>query len=78
MQLLHCNSPSRPSAGGINRVFSLSLQVPDLVELYQRGETMLDDYITHRLPFDGEGGCPAQGVLDARAGWVPGTAMPTC
>lgn len=31
------------------------LQVPDLVELYQRGETMLDEYITHRLPFDG--GC---------------------
>ena len=28
-------------------------QVPDLVELYQRGETMLDEYITHRLPFDG-------------------------
>lgn len=31
------------------------VQVPDLVELYQRGETMLDEYITHRLPFDG--GC---------------------
>ncbi|KAI7836929.1 hypothetical protein COHA_009261 [Chlorella ohadii] len=28
------------------------VQVPDLVELYQRGETMLDEYITHRLPFD--------------------------
>ena len=27
-------------------------QVPDLVELYLRGETRLDDYITHRLPFD--------------------------
>ncbi|PRW60671.1 Alcohol dehydrogenase class-3 [Chlorella sorokiniana] len=28
------------------------VQVPDLVELYQRGETKLDDYITHTLPFD--------------------------
>ncbi|EFN59776.1 hypothetical protein CHLNCDRAFT_133453 [Chlorella variabilis] len=28
------------------------LQVPDLVEMYQRGETMLDDYITHTMAFD--------------------------
>jgi hypothetical protein len=27
-------------------------QVPDLVDLYMRGETRLDDYITHNLPFD--------------------------
>ena len=27
--------------------------MPDLVEMYQRGETMLDDYITHTMPFDG-------------------------
>ncbi|GAB4822531.1 hypothetical protein N2152v2_009577 [Parachlorella kessleri] len=28
------------------------IQVPDLVNLYMKGETMLDDYITHNLPFD--------------------------
>lgn len=28
------------------------LQVPDLVDMYMKGETKLDDYITHRLPFD--------------------------
>lgn len=31
---------------------ALPRQVPDLVEMYLRGETRLDDYITHRLPFD--------------------------
>ncbi len=29
------------------------LQVPDLVELYQKGETLLDKYITHTMKFDG-------------------------
>jgi S-(hydroxymethyl)glutathione dehydrogenase / alcohol dehydrogenase len=28
------------------------LQVPDLVEMYMRGETMLDEYITHTMHFD--------------------------
>ncbi|KAL4426032.1 hypothetical protein ABPG77_007828 [Micractinium sp. CCAP 211/92] len=28
------------------------LQVPDLVELYQKGETLLDKYITHTMKFD--------------------------
>ena len=28
------------------------LQVPDLVELYMKGETKLDDYITHNMAFD--------------------------
>uniref|UniRef100_A0A7S1CTM3 S-(hydroxymethyl)glutathione dehydrogenase n=1 Tax=Picochlorum oklahomense TaxID=249345 RepID=A0A7S1CTM3_9CHLO len=28
------------------------LQVPDLVETYMRGETKLDDYITHTMKFD--------------------------
>ena len=41
------------------------LQVPDLVEMYQRGETMLDEYITHTMPFDG-------GWAGGRAGGVPG------
>ena len=27
--------------------------MPDLVEMYQRGETMLDEYITHTMNFDG-------------------------
>lgn len=28
------------------------LQVPDLVDLYQKGETLLDKYITHTMKFD--------------------------
>jgi len=28
------------------------LQVPELVEMYMRGETMLDDYVTHTMHFD--------------------------
>jgi len=28
------------------------LQVPDLVETYMKGETKLDDYITHTMKFD--------------------------
>ena len=30
--------------------------MPDLVDLYQRGETMLDAYVTHNMKFEGEGG----------------------
>lgn len=28
------------------------LAVPDLVEMYMRGETKLDQYITHQMSFD--------------------------
>jgi Zn-dependent alcohol dehydrogenase len=28
------------------------IQVPELVEQYMRGETKLDDYITHTMKFD--------------------------
>jgi Zn-dependent alcohol dehydrogenase len=28
--------------------------VPDLVAMYQQGDTMLDSYVTHTLNFDGE------------------------
>ena len=28
------------------------LQVPDLVAMYMRGETKLDDYVTHVMNFD--------------------------
>lgn len=39
--LCACRATPRPSP-----------QVPDLVELYQKGETKLDAYITHTMPFD--------------------------
>jgi len=28
------------------------LQIPELVEIYLKGETKLDDYITHEMKFD--------------------------
>jgi S-(hydroxymethyl)glutathione dehydrogenase/alcohol dehydrogenase len=34
------------------RRYKSRLQVPDLVEMYQQGETMLDHYITHTMNFD--------------------------
>lgn len=30
----------------------MMLQVPSLVDKYMSGKTRLDDYITHRMPFD--------------------------
>jgi hypothetical protein len=54
------------------RRYKSRLQVPDLVEMYQQGETMLDHYITHTMNFDGgwdgAGGICALGAWLQRAG----------
>lgn len=53
------------------RRYKSRLQVPDLVELYQRGETLLDKYITHSMKFDG---APSRCARCTRCGCSAGIA----
>ena len=47
-------------------------QVPELVEQYMRGETRLDAYITHTLPFDQVRRLGTKCSRPGRGGWAAG------